>query len=358
MKKVLMMYDIKVKHEYFILLLGELLKEKVNIFLYKKYRFSFPIFLNVLRLKGSKIIHFHFIHDLAGFHTKFKLKLFLKSIIFLIDIYLVKYILQTKIIWTVNNLLSHELFFPRLEKFIRSHFAKKTDIIITHCNRAKKIVQKELKIPQDKIYMIPHGNYLKGYKNEISKEKARDILSLGKKELVFLHFGYIRPYKRIDNLIDNFLRLKNDGNIKLLIVGKPFKKIEELLIKKSKGDNNIIFKFRHIPTYDVQIYMNASDIIVTSYNRILTSGTVILATSFGKPVIAPRLGCIPELLNENSAFLYNPQEKNGLLKALQKAIDSKGKLKDLGQNNLKSIRKFDWNTIARSTKKIYERFFN
>ncbi|KKL59564.1 hypothetical protein LCGC14_2214070, partial [marine sediment metagenome] len=58
MKKVLMMYDIKVKHEYFILLLGELLKEKVNIFLYKKYRFSFPIFLNVLRLKGSKIIHF------------------------------------------------------------------------------------------------------------------------------------------------------------------------------------------------------------------------------------------------------------------------------------------------------------
>jgi len=358
MNKVLMMYNINEKHEYFICLLKELLKENTNIFLYKEYRFLFPVFLNILRLKNCRIVHYHFINSIAGFKTKYKIKLLLSSIKFLVDVYLIKYLLHTKIIWTVNNMYSHELFFPRLEKFIRRHFAKKADILIAHCNEAKKKVQKEFIIPPNKIFMIPHGNYLTAYNNEISKERAREILSLSKNQLVFLHFGNIRPYKGIDRIIEDFSHLKNDGNIKLLIVGKSInKEIEDLLITKAKGNTNIKFKFERIPNNDVQIYMNASDIIVASYHKILTSGTVILAMSFGIPFIAPRLGCIPEISNENDAFLYNPKEKNGLLNSLQKAIDNKEKLNVIGQNNLNSIRKFDWNKIAKKTKKVYERFF-
>jgi len=357
MNKVLMMYNIKTKHEYFICLLGELLKENTNIFLYKEYRFLFPVFLNLLRLKNCKIVHYHFINSIAGFTTKYKIKFLLSSIKFLIDVYLVKYLLRAKIIWTVNNLYSHELFFPKLEKFIRRHFAKKADFLIAHCNRAKKLVQKEFKIPNNKIYMIPHGNYLTAYKNDISKEEARKILSLNKDQLIFLHFGNIRPYKGIDKLIDKFLQLKNEGNIKLLISGKSINKnIEDLLIRKANGNPNIIFKFERIPNYKVQIYMNASDIIVASYHKILTSGTVILAMSFGKPFIAPKLGCIPEIIDENNAFLYNPQEKNGLFEALLNAINNKEKLENLGQKNLISIEKFNWNKIAKRTKWVYDRF--
>ena len=355
--KVLMLYNINEKQPD-VCLLEELLKEKVNIFLYKENRFLFPIFLNALLLKECNIIHYHFINKLAGFFTKNKVKLLLKSIFFLIDIYLIKYILHTKIIWTVNNLYSHELIFPRFEKFVRSHFAKKADILIAQCNQAKKKVQKEFIIPSNKIYMIPHGNYITAYNNEISKERAREILSLSKNQFVFLHFGNIRPYKRIDSLIENFSCLKNDGNIKLLIVGRSInKEIEDLLIKKAKGNTNIMFKFERIPNNDVQIYMNAADVIVTSYSAILTSGTVILAMSFGIPFIAPRLGCIHEISYENNPFLYNPKETNGLLNALQEVMDNKEKLKVIGKNNLNSIRKLDWKKIAKETKKVYERFF-
>ncbi|MFW9877563.1 MAG: glycosyltransferase family 4 protein [Candidatus Thorarchaeota archaeon] len=352
--KILMMIDIKVKHEYFLNLLDELLKEKTNIFIYKNNKFIFPIFLNALLLKGNKIIHFHFIDKLAGFHTKYKLKLILNSIKFLIDVSLAKYISRSRIIWTINNLHSHELFFPRFEKFTRSFFAKIANKAIAHCYIAKKIIQEEFKIHPNKIYMIPHGNYLKGYKNEISQEKAREILSLSNDQLVFLHIGNIRPYKGIDDILDTFLTLKNDGSMKLLIIGMPInKKVEKNLIKKAKRNNNIIFRFGRIPNDKVQIYMNASDIIVTSYKQILTSGTVILAMSFGKPVIAPRMGCIPEILTEDNAFLYNPQENDGLLKVFNKVLKKKEKLSEIGQKNLNLIKKFDWNMIAKKTKKLY-----
>lgn len=80
----------------------------------------------------------------------------------MIDISLVKYLSRNKIIWTIHNLYGHELFFPKLEKLIRRHSAKKADGSITHCNRAKKEVQKELGIPFNKKYMIPYGNFITG----------------------------------------------------------------------------------------------------------------------------------------------------------------------------------------------------
>ena len=77
--------------------------------------------------------------------------------------------------------------------------------------------------------------------------------------------------------------------------------------------------------------------------------------SFGIPLINTPLGCIPEISQENEIFLYDPKEKDGLLNALQKVIDNKEKLTVIGKNNLNSMRKFDWNKIAKETKKVYDR---
>jgi len=59
------------------------------------------------------------------------------------------------------------------------------------------------------------------------------------------------------------------------------------------NDKRIKVFLDFIPDNDIQIYMNAADIIVLPYLDILNSGVAILAMSFGKPVIAPRTGSIP-----------------------------------------------------------------
>jgi len=74
------------------------------------------------------------------------------------------------------------------------------------------------------------------------------------------------------------------------------------------GDGISLY-LRYIEDNEVQVFFNACDIVVLPYLNILTSGAAVLALSFGRPVIAPDKGCIPELLNETMAFLYHNQNE-------------------------------------------------
>ncbi|KKK62823.1 hypothetical protein LCGC14_3000490, partial [marine sediment metagenome] len=62
---------------------------------------------------------------LKGFNGFFE-NLF-KFFFFLIDVIIVKYLLRTKIIWTVHNLYSHETQLPSIERLGRRILAKIAD---------------------------------------------------------------------------------------------------------------------------------------------------------------------------------------------------------------------------------------
>jgi glycosyltransferase involved in cell wall biosynthesis len=98
--------------------------------------------------------------------------------------------------------------------------------------------------------------------------------------------------------------------------------------------------------------MSAADVLVLPFQDILTSGSALLAMSFGKPVIAPRMGCIPEIFDSKGAFLYNHNEKDGILKAIHQA--SLVNLAVMGKYNYSLAKCFDWDVIAQKTCKLYQ----
>jgi len=300
----------------------------------------------------------HWIDSFSGFRSKNTLLSLLKSFLFVIDIFLIKSILKTKIIWTLHNKYTHECLHFRIERIIRNFFSNKVDAIICHCNQAKKEIHSEFGTPQNKIYVIPHGNYINGHKNEISKEKALKHLNLKSEDFIYLSFGVIRPYKGIDKLINCFKTIGKNKNVKLLIIGKPINdQIKTDIIKSSAVFENIKLQFEFIDSDEIQIYFNASDIVVFSFQKILSSGGILLAMSFGKPIIAPRLGCIIDVLDEKGTFLYNPRENNSLLMALRNAMENNDKFEEMGRHNLELARLYEWKKIGTETKKVYEQFF-
>jgi len=343
---------------YQYLLAKELFNECIEVIFPKKFSkgaFLFPISRNVFQLK-TKLIHMHWVEGYSGFSSKNKFFSRLKFLIFIIDIYIVKYLLKAKIVWTIHNLYSHECNYRKLEKLGRKFFSKKVDAIICHCKYAKKEFIREFGALENKIHLIKHGNF-NCYENKISKENAREELNFESNDFIYLIFGSIRPYKGTINLIESFKKLRRDRNIKLLIVGKPkTNEVKRDILNRIKNSPNIKFIFKFITEEQIQVYFNASDMIVYPFKKILTSGGIFLAMSFGKPIIAPQLGCIPETIDEKGAFLYDPKKVDGLLNALKKAIENRDKLKEMGENNLKLANEFEWKTIAIETKKIYNRF--
>ena len=319
----------------------------------KKGAFFLPISRNILKLK-TNFIHMHWIEGYAGFSSKYKISALIKSLIFIIDIYISKYLLKAKLVWTIHNLYSHECAYPKMEKAIKNFFSKKVDAIICQCNYAKKKFIKEFGAPDKKIHLINHG-FFKCFENQISKEKARKELNLRNNDLVFLFFGSIRPYKGLIHLIESFKKLNRDNNVKLLIVGRPKNnQFKKEILNRIKNNSNIQPLLDFIAQDQIQVYINASDLMIFSYKKILNPGGLYLAMSFGKSVIAPRLGCIPELVNEKGAFLYNAKKPDGLLNALEAAIKNKEKLTKMGENNFIAADDLEWKRNALETKKIYE----
>jgi len=73
----------------------------------------------------------------------------------------------------------------------------------------------------------------------------------------------------------------------------------------------------------MQVYLRACDVLVTPYNEVLSSGSAILGLSFGRPVIAPAIGCLKDLIVEGCGFLYDPSQPDGLQDAMRAAMDVK-----------------------------------
>lgn len=358
--KVLFIPDYSKSNPYQKLLEDCLREKKVNAcFTKEDTKRIFPISRSraISTFNGIGLLHIHWISDYIETGTKRKFLAFFKVLNFILDIYMVKKILNTKIVWTVHNLQSHECKHPQIELLARKYLAKKVDALICHSETAKKMISKTYRVSPSKIHVIPHGNYINCYENKISKDDSRKKLALAKDEIVFLYFGKIKPYKGVIELVKVFneLNTAQTRKIKLLIVGKPQNDQIKCSIISNINDNpNIKTVFNLIPDNKIQIYMNAADVVVLPYTDILMSGAAILAISFGKPIIAPMMGSIPDILDEKGAFLYTSDENNGLLRAIKQAINSKGRLEEMGNYNLEVAKKLDWNEIAEKTKKLYE----
>ena len=327
--KIIFIPDYRKGNSYQTSLSNSLSKQGVSVCFGNSSGF-FAVLRSVKRYWKPDILHVHWPHPFMVGNNR--LMTIIKSIDFICELFLLK-LSGIKIIWTVHNIVDHEGKFKCLELSFNKFLVALCDRLIVHCPSAKSEVIKVYPKSASSIAVISHGNYIGWYKNVITPTEARDELKLGAEDIVFLYFGFIRPYKGIPELISAFKNL-NNPQVKLLIAGKPYNdEIALHILDRCKDNENIKNILKFIPDEDIQLYMNAADVVVFPFKDILTSGSVILAMSFGKPVIAPQAGCISDILNEKGSFLYLKTE-TGLLEAMQHALNAgKKNLLDMGRYN-------------------------
>ncbi|MCK4815088.1 glycosyltransferase, partial [bacterium] len=266
------------------------------------------------------IIFRHYRPDILHLHWlpwfEWRITSFLRLSLFVLRLFVVHF-LGIKLVWTVHNLRPHESKCPKVDWLVRILITRLTNTLITHTKWAKQQVVSTWRLRHSqKVLIIPHGNYIDCYENKIDQTTARKRLCICNSKLVILFLGEIKPYKGVLQLIDTF-KLLGQERTHLVIAGRPLNdELTSAIRKKIQGCNNIKFAPGFVADDQIQVFMNASDIVVFPYRTILTSGAVILAMSFGRPCIAPRIGCISDILDEEGSFLYDSDDDEGLLKAM------------------------------------------
>lgn len=298
------------------------------------------------------VVHFHWLHRFLIGRTRTRSAL--AMIRFAFELTVLK-LLGLSIVWTVHNILQHERDYPRFERRARKLFVRSCDEIVVHSPAARDQVIAAYDLPteyEDRITVVPHGNYIGNYANDVSKDEARDRLDLDDAGTVYLFFGNIREYKNVPELISSFQSI-DDPDARLLIAGSPpdDPTESERLARRVRDDERITADFSYIPDDEIQRYMNAADVVVLPFNRVLTSGSALLAMSFGNPVIAPELGCLPDVLGDEADLLYDPSEPDALRTTMKRArtVD----LDSLGERTYQRATAFEWDGIGARTRDVY-----
>ena len=96
------------------------------------------------------------------------------------------------------------------------------------------------------------------------------------------------------------------------------------------------FDLRAIPNEEVAIYFNRADIVVFPYKHIYQSGALLLAYSFGKPVIVSKAeGFKEDIENGTNGFIVNVEDAGEFSNAILKMMRNKVAIKEMGQTNKK-----------------------
>ncbi|MBD2435660.1 glycosyltransferase family 4 protein [Nostoc sp. FACHB-110] len=299
-------------------------------------------------------IHLHWLHPF--FQKNNSLINTIKLVIIVLQLVLLK-LSNIKIVWTVHNLKNHEKANLIFERTLSIVVAELADAIITHCEIAKAEAVKHFLIRnQAKVFVVPNGNYIGFYENTIDKSTARERLGLKPTSVVFTFLGEIRLYKGIFELIDTFHQLPEE-NIELVIAGRVHNNSQEMTdrLREIIGDDHRIkFSPGFVPNDEIQLYMNACDTVIVPYRDILTSSSVLLAMSFARACIAPRRGCIGEIIDDvGLPLLYEINDNNGLINTMRYAIEKRHELLLMGQHNFQLAEHYGWQKIAAMTANVY-----
>lgn len=259
-----------------------------------------------------------------------------------------------RIVWTVHNVVDHEATWPAIDRAVCRRFFRQADAVILHSTAACRLVEQQWRVRSGaNVSVVHHGHFMDCYPAEKTRETARVQLALRSDELVFLFLGSIRPYKGVVSLIHDFKAVASTRH-RLIIAGEPLNTALRTEVEQAiDRDPRITFHPHFVADAAIQTYLHAADAVVFPYTRTLTSGALILAMSFGRACIAPRMGALADTLDAAGGFLYDPAAPGALRRALAQASREVARLPSMGRHNRARAAGWGWDEAARLTNTIY-----
>lgn len=219
-----------------------------------------------------------------------------------------KLLRKTKILYICHNAIPHERFV--CDRLLTKLTLKNANYIVAHSNSDAKILKEMLPVTPIKVNPHPTYNFFK-IKN-MTKDEGRQMLGLKTEDQVLLFFGLIREYKGLKHLIKALPYIANQlTNVKLVIAGDFSQDKDQYLklIKELKVEKFVDIYAGHIPIPEVEKFFAACDLVVLPYESATQSGVVQSAYGFEKPVLATRVGGLPDVV-EHMKTGYLVESKN------------------------------------------------
>jgi glycosyltransferase involved in cell wall biosynthesis len=112
--------------------------------------------------------------------------------------------------------------------------------------------------------------------------------------------------------------------------------------------DKVIMDLRYIPLNEIGALMELATAVVYPYRSSTQSGSLQVAYTFGKPVIATAVGGLPEVVEDGkSGFLVQPHSITDLAEKISSVMNDPSLAAEMGRyaRHL-SVTRFNWDSIA------------
>jgi glycosyltransferase involved in cell wall biosynthesis len=130
-------------------------------------------------------------------------------------------------------------------------------------------------------------------------------------------------------------------------------------IQKYSTSINTSFGYKN--DEELLAYFLECDFVVLPYKEASQSGVLLTALTLGKPVIATKVGALPEVVNiVKGGYIIYPNNPDLLFKAMDKASNiPRDELVKWGKNiRKKTFENYSWDNIAKITLNFYRDLSN
>lgn len=252
----------------------------------------------------------------------------------------------------------------RFERSFYSRTYQQFDAIFVHYDVNAEEFSRTFPASAESVVRIVHGNeriFHDLASPESTPKRLRDELALHPTQRVVLFFGTLSLYKGLDLLLEAFARVnaRTEGAV-LVLAGYPTASfdtdayLEEANRRGLKEHLRIVA--RYVAAEDVRAWMDLADVAVFPYRSIYQSGALQLAQTFGAPIVATRVGAMPEVIRDGeTGLLVEPGQPDALSDAITALLDDDDLARRLGSAARKEAEeRFSWSNVARTILKTYE----
>ena len=244
-----------------------------------------------------------------------------------------------RLVWTLHNTVSHDSPFVAVETDLSERIVALADALHLHSEASIPEVEAAFALDPAKIVISRHGAYVGTYPDFITRDAARTALGYAPGDDVVLFTGQIRPYKGVEQLVTAMRGILADRpRARLVLAGAAqvdlFEALTPPLTDAERARIDVTGRF--LDDMEMQVFFRAADMAVYPYNKVLTSGSLLLALSFGVPVVVPEVGMTAEVLGSGpgpAGQLYTGQAAE-LEQAIRTLLAEKdaGRLAQMGDN--------------------------
>lgn len=220
---------------------------------------------------------------------------------------------QTRVVCIADNVIPHEK--RPGDKQLTNYFIRSCDAFVA----MSRIVMDDLQqFTSKRVILVPHPLY-DHFGPIVDQITARNYLKLPEEGKWVLFFGFIRHYKGLDLLLEALSKPEvRRAGIRLLVAGECYGHEEDYhrIIREKHLEDSAILHIRYIADEQVKYYFCAADAVVLPYRSATQSGIAPMAYHFEKPMIATRVGGLPDTIEDEKTGLLCSPDPDNLAQAL------------------------------------------